>query len=84
MAQQVEEAMKAEQRTRSELIREALRTYFGTRFPVVQPSRAELAAIRQGRAEIKRGQYVNLDQLLNDLATANRKTSAKRARKNPR
>ncbi len=73
MAQQVEAAMKAEQRTRSELVREALRTYFGrpqeeARFlarlaalPRVRPTANELRKLRKGREEMKRGNYWILD-----------------------
>ncbi len=46
---------------------------------VVEASPDELAAIRRGRAEIKRGQYVTLDQLVDELAASNRKASTKRA-----
>ena len=79
MAKLVEQTMKFEHRTRSELVREALGAYFNTRFPVVEASQAELAAIRRGRAEIKRGQYVTLKELVHDLAAADRKPSSKRA-----
>ena len=79
MVEQFEEVRKAEHRTKSELVREALRQYFYSRFPVGSASKAELAAIRRGRAEIKKGQYVTLDELLNDLATKNRKTGKKSA-----
>ena len=81
MAKQVEEAMKAEQRTRSELVRQALRAYLTKRVPVVAASKAELAAIRRGRAEIENGEYITLDELLHGLAAPNRKTSRKKARK---
>ena len=57
MAEQVEEAMKAEQRTRSELVREALRVYLNKSVPGVAVSKAELAAIRRGRAEIENGEW---------------------------
>ena len=77
MIQEVEKVRKAENRTRSELIREALRTYFSNRFPVVTASKAELAAIRQGRAQIRRGEYVTLDQLRHDLDLTHRKTRRK-------
>jgi len=50
MAAQVEEAMKVENRTRSELMREALRTYFATRrVPEEAPTAAELRAIAEAR-----------------------------------
>ncbi len=81
MAKQVEEAMKAEQRTRSELVREALRAYLNKSVPVVAVSKAELAAIRRGRAEIENGEYMTLDELLHGLAITDRKTSRKKAQK---
>ncbi len=63
MAEQVENAMRVEQRTRSELVREALREYLNKPIPVVAASRTELAAIRRGRTEIEKGDYVTLDEL---------------------
>ena len=81
MAKQVEEAMEVQQRTRSELVREALRAYLNKRVLVVAASKAELAAIRRGRAEIENGEYVTLDELLHGLAATDRKTSRKKAQK---
>ena len=78
MARQLEKVRKQEHRTRSELMREALRRYFDSRFPEVTPTRAEMAAIRRGRAEIKAGRFVTLEQLRNELALANRGPRAKR------
>ena len=64
MAEQVERTMLAENRTRSELVREALRTYMALRqFPEETPTAAELRAIRRGRAAYERGDYVTLDEL---------------------
>jgi len=79
MIKQVERVRKFENRTRSELMREALRTYFSTRFPVVAASKSELAAIRQGRAQIRRGDYVTFDQLIHELDTPPRKARRKTA-----
>ena len=63
MAQQVKEAMLAENRTRSELVREALRTYIAIQqFPEETPTPAELRAVRRGRAAYERGDYVTLDE----------------------
>jgi len=60
----VEKTRRAEHRTRSELIREALRTYIAIRqFPDETPTPAELRAIRRGRAAYARGDYVTLDEL---------------------
>jgi predicted transcriptional regulator len=64
MADQVERTMRAEHRTRSELVREALRTYIAIRqLPEETPTPAELRAIRRGEAAIKRGDYITLDEL---------------------
>ena len=57
----VERVRKAEHRTRSELIREALRTYFsGGR--TYTPTRAELRAIEKGRAAFRRGEGLTLEE----------------------
>jgi predicted transcriptional regulator len=84
MAKQMEKVQKAENRTRSELLREAWRHYFESRYRLVGPTKAELVAIRQGRAEIRRGQLVTLQQLLHDLDTPDRKASRKRVPKSAR
>ena len=79
--QQLEKVRKEEHRTCSELVREALRAYFDNRYPVVDPTKAELAAIRRGRGDIAAGNYVTLDQLRDALATPNPKTRRKKPRK---
>jgi len=79
MAREVERARKAEHRTRSELIREALRTYLSDRFPVVRASAAELQALRRGRREHARGEYVTLDELLHAMGSTRRSIRRKRA-----
>ena len=84
MLRQFERVRRAENRTRSELVREALRAYFSSRFPEITPSQAALAAIRRGRAEIQRGEYVTFEGLLHNLAAANRKARAKETPKNSR
>jgi metal-responsive CopG/Arc/MetJ family transcriptional regulator len=84
MLEEFEEVRKAENRTRSELVREALRAYFERRVPMVEATKAERAAVRSGRVQIKRGDYVSLAQLHNELEPQNRKASQKRARKSPR
>jgi predicted transcriptional regulator len=61
MLRAVEKARKAEHRTRSELVREALRAYLG--IPIVTPTIEERAALARGRAEIARGEFVRLDEL---------------------
>ncbi|MBI3894725.1 MAG: ribbon-helix-helix protein, CopG family [Acidobacteria bacterium] len=51
MVRQLEAVRKRESRTRSELVREALRQYFAKRLPGIAPTKKELAAIRRGRAK---------------------------------
>lgn len=80
MARELEKAQKAEHRTRSELVREALRFYLSRRFPVVTPTAAEIRGHRRGLAEIARGDFVTYDQLLDALATPRRATDRKKAR----
>ena len=77
MAWQVVEAMKTEQRMRSELVQGALRAYLNRSVPVAGVSNAELAAIPRGRAEIENGEYVTLNKLRDGLAATDRKTSRK-------
>jgi predicted transcriptional regulator len=84
MVKQMERVRKREHRTRSELIREALRHYIDSRYPEVTPTEAELAAIRRGRAEIKAGRYITLEQLSHEVAPPHRKQGSKRARKTSR
>jgi len=84
MAKQMEKVQKEEHRTRSELLREAWRQYFDSRYGSYTPTKAEAAAIRKGRAEIRAGQFVTLSQLLHDLDTANRQARSKRDRKGSR
>ena len=74
MTRQVDHLCKAEQRTRSELFREALRSYVKERawltqlearaakLPIYRPTRRELEAIRKGREEMRRGEYLTLDE----------------------
>ena len=81
MTRQFEHVRRAEKRTPSDLVREALRHYFASRVPVVEVTKAELAAIRRGRAQIRRGQYVAFEQLQDALATHHRQARPKAARK---
>jgi predicted transcriptional regulator len=72
MAEKLDEVRKAESRTRSELVCEALRTYFAfcSRFPVVEPTKADLKSIERGRAAFSDGECVALDQLLHHVEPA--------------
>lgn len=78
MAKEVEETMRSEHRTRSELVREALRTYISIRrFPEEAPTPAELRAIRRGEAAIRRGDYITLDELRRQETVARRPRRAR-------
>jgi Arc/MetJ-type ribon-helix-helix transcriptional regulator len=61
MIQKVELVRKAEHRTRSELVREALRTYFVRARPY-EPTAAERREIEKGRTAVKRGDYYSMDE----------------------
>ena len=80
MAKQMARVQKKEHRTRSELLREAWRVYFESRYPAETATKAELAAIRKGRAEFVRREYVTLAQLHHDLATARNQERKKTTR----
>ena len=84
MAKQMEQVQKQENRTRSELLREAWRQYFESRYPLYTPTKSETAAIRKGRAEIKQGKFLNLDQLLHGLDNKGRRAGPKATRKSSR
>ena len=77
MVKQFETVRKAENRTRSELVREALRSYFESRYPAVLPSGVELAAIRRGRAAFGRRDYFPPSEVLNELEPVRHRTRAK-------
>jgi predicted transcriptional regulator len=80
LARMVECIADLEGRTKSELFREALRTYLASRRireDVATPG--EVRAIRRGRAAHAKGDYVTLDQLLHDLGSPRRRTRTKTA-----
>jgi len=78
MAKQIEQAMKAEHRTRSELVREALRVYFSARLISTEtPTATEARAHRRGIAAYKRGDYVTLETYLDGMDRRPGRTRAK-------
>lgn len=81
MARQMERVRKKENRTRSELLREAWRHYFESRYVVETPTKSEAAAIRKGRAAYSRGEYVTLAQLHHQLDARRNQTRSKTSRK---
>ena len=84
IVRQFEAVRKQESRTRSELVREALRLYFELRYPAVQPTRAELAALRRGRAAAQKGDSLPLRKFLNGLESSNRRARTKGLSKAPK
>ena len=77
MVDQIDRVRRHEHRTRSELLREALRHYMaiaGTASAVrvedAQPD--ETDAIRQGRDDFKRGATIRLEDLQNELGLPTR------------
>jgi len=82
MVRQVDDATKREHRTRSELVREALRTYFtvGRVFPTYTPTARERRAIEKGRAAIRRGEYYTLDEFRTYLGSQGQKARTKKRR----
>ena len=79
MLEELERVRRQEHRTRSELMREALRSYFSTRIPEAVPTTTELRAIRRGRVAIACGDFVTLDELRDDVGTAPRRSRRKSA-----
>ncbi|MGD0950731.1 MAG: ribbon-helix-helix domain-containing protein [Candidatus Binatia bacterium] len=96
MALQIERTRKAEQRSRSELVREALRDYFrkAAGFPVVTATPAELRALQRARREYLRGETITLEEYEHsraldgaprpNRAKATRPTAQPRQRRHPR
>jgi Arc/MetJ-type ribon-helix-helix transcriptional regulator len=83
MRQAIDAACRRELRSRSELIREALRRYLaqsrvGTEF--YTPTKAELRTIEKAREEMSRGEYLTLGEFSKQLlGGAGQKPRAKRA-----
>jgi hypothetical protein len=84
MVRQFERVRRAESRTRSELVREALRTYFEHRYPAAQPTEAELRVLRRGRAAFRRGDVVPLSQFIDELEPPTNRSRAKKLPKTAR
>jgi predicted transcriptional regulator len=84
MAKQMKRVQREENRTRSELLREAWRQYFEGRYGTYMPSKSEVAAIRKGRTAINRGEFVTLEQAFHELDNPPRKAGAKSPRKSSR
>ena len=75
MVKEVDRVRRKEGRTRSELMREALRVYVRKTadVPIYNPTARELAEIEKGRAAMKKGEYFTLDEFKTWLMGAERK-----------
>jgi predicted transcriptional regulator len=74
MVKEVDRIRRKEGRTRSELIREALRHYSRIeQVPAYRPSARELEEIKKGREEMRKGEYFTLDELRTRLLESPRK-----------
>jgi predicted transcriptional regulator len=74
MVDELDRVRELEHRTRAEVVREALRQYIANalharQIPVVDPEPDEIEALARGRQAIARGEFVTIDELLNDLGT---------------
>jgi predicted transcriptional regulator len=75
---QIEAVRKAEKRTRSGVIQEALRRYsFGAEIPATtqgeEATPAERRAVARGHAAIEKGEYVSLDEVIRQSNAVDRK-----------
>ncbi len=71
MLDELDRVRKREHRSRSDLIREALRQYVAggpvRRIPIVDPEPGELDLLECGRRQTERGEFVLLKELLGGL-----------------
>lgn len=90
MADEVERVRRKEHRTRSELVREALRHYMREaeartireRIATLaedDPTADEIAAIKDGSREFRAGKFVTFEQLRNELGRRRRQPRAKKS-----
>jgi hypothetical protein len=78
MAREIDRAMKAEHRTRSELVREALRVYLSVRLiPAELPTPAEARAYRRGMTAYRRGNYITLQEYVDRMDRRPRRSRKK-------
>ena len=77
MLDELDRIRRQERRTRSELLREALRRYMadagqGRVIPVEDALPDEIEAIRQGKKDLARGETISLEALQNELGLPTR------------
>jgi len=95
MASELERVRRKEHRTRSELVREALRHYIRVadarsvreriaRLPEEEPAAEEIAAIEQGSKEFGTGNFIDLSQLRHELGRRGQQPRPKKSQARPR
>jgi CopG family transcriptional regulator/antitoxin EndoAI len=95
MASELERVRRKEHRTRSELVREALRHYIRVadarsvqeRIAVLrkeEPTAEEIAAIEQGSKEFREGSFIDLSQLRHELGRRRQQSRPKKSQARPR
>ena len=76
MIPEIDAAARHERRSRSELIREALRRYLAADLsrviPLEDAQADEIEAVRKGRAEFESGEFVRLEDLQRELGLPTR------------
>jgi predicted transcriptional regulator len=78
VGRRVHRTARKQRRKPSEIAVEAIEQYFTlSRIPEETPTAAELRAIRQGEAAIKRGDYITLDELRRKKEVARRPRRAR-------
>jgi len=91
MADELERVRRKEHRTRSELVREALRHYMRAAeasnaqrrtggLPEELPTAAEVAAIKSGSRELAEGKFVTFKQLRHELGHRRQQPRAKKSK----
>jgi predicted transcriptional regulator len=75
MVKEVDKIRRQEGRTRSELMREALRLYVRTsgEIPTYNPTVREIRELEKGRTAMRKGEYFSLDEFKTWLLGAERK-----------
>jgi len=90
MASELERIRRREHRTRSELVREALRHYMREaearavrqrigNLPEEQPTASEVAAINEGSRQLGEGKFVTFKQLRHELGHRRQQPRAKKS-----
>ena len=90
MARELERIRKREHRTRSELVREALRRYMSDADPgkirrrvaelaEEHPTDTEIAAIKEGLGQLRTGRFATLNQLRHELGSRGQQPRAQKS-----